>query len=330
MGELLGAVDIGGTKLHAIIATPEGSVLARARRKAKAKKGFAKVIERVVACLEKACDKAGVRIADLSAIGVGAPSPIRPDGTAVNAPNMGWRDAPLVAALSDALGKPVVAENDCNLGTLGEYSYGAGRGAKSLVGLFMGTGLGGGIVLDGKMVRGTGHLAAEIGHMIVRADGRQCGCGHRGCLEAYASKTGIGKRLEKEIDERGRQSSLLEEKGIDLANVRGGSLARAFRAGDEVVREALLESARYLGIGVANLVTLFGPDVVVLGGGVLEALGSELLPPVVDAARAFTFPEAAFPQVDIVLSQLGDDAVALGAVAYARSALSPAFAAPPS
>ncbi len=321
MGELLGGVDIGATKLHAVVARPDGTVLARARKKAKGKKGFDVVMERVEACLEKACRKAGISRDELAAVGVGAPSPIRPDGTMVNAPNLGWTDAPLAPALASRLGKPVAAENDCNLGTLGEYTFGARAGAGSLTGLFVGTGLGGGIVLDGELVRGRNHLAAELGHVIVEANGRTCGCGHRGCLEAYASKTGLGHRLRREIEERGRASILTEEERVTLGNVRSGLLARAFDAGDPVVTEALEELAWYLGIGVANLVTTLGPDVVVLGGGVFEALGPALIERVRDSARAHTFPEVAFADVEVTLAGLGDDAVALGAVAYALRTL---------
>ncbi|OGQ91095.1 MAG: hypothetical protein A2289_05115 [Deltaproteobacteria bacterium RIFOXYA12_FULL_58_15] len=322
MGGLFGGVDIGATKLHAVIATADGKVLARARKKSKGKKGFDVVMQRVAAVLEKACSEANVAIGDLEAVGVGAPSPIRPDGTAVNATNLGWSDAALAASLMKCIPRPVVAENDCNLGTLGEFVYGVGQGSQSLVGLFVGTGLGGGIVLGGEMVRGPHHLAAEVGHMIIEAKGRKCGCGHIGCLEAYASKTGMGNRLRTEIEKNGRFSLLQEEEGLDLRNVRSGILARVYAAGDEVVREAVGEVAWYLGLGVANLITLLGPEVIVLGGGVLEALGEEMLESIRKSAKAATFPEVAFGDVKLVLSELGDDAVALGAIAYARSQLS--------
>jgi glucokinase len=321
MGELIAGIDIGATKLHAVVARPDGEVLARARKKAKGHKGFDAVMERVVACLDKACRKANVSLGDLEAVGVGAPSPIRPDGTMVHAPNLGWTDAPLAATLGDMIGKPVVAENDCNLGTLGEWSFGAGRGIESLVGLFVGTGLGSGMVLGGEMIRGRNRLAAEAGHMIVQANGRECGCGHRGCLEAYASKRGIGNRLRIEIEENGRSSMLQREADVLLDNVRSGILLRAYEAGDNVVMEALHELCWYLGVGVANFVTLLGPDAVVLGGGVFEALGEHLIELVRDSAEAHTFPETAFANVKLDLAQLGDDSVALGAVAYALRSL---------
>lgn len=161
-------------------------------------------------------------------------------------------------------------------------------------------------------------MAAELGHMVVAVDGRVCGCGHRGCLEAYASKAGMGRRFKTELRVGNRRSILRQESG-DLANVRSGVLRRGYLEGDRVIREGVDEAARYLGIGIANIITVLGPDRVVLGGGVMEALGRKLLPIVRQAAREHTFPPPSFRDTRIVLSELGDDAVALGAVAYARA-----------
>jgi glucokinase len=170
------------------------------------------------------------------------------------------------------------------------------------------------------MQRGENRLAAELGHMVVHANGRVCGCGHRGCLEAYASKTGMGSRLAKEVARHKRVTTLSEE-GNDLSNVRSGLLAKAYRGGDRLACEVLDEAAWYLGLGVANVITALGPDRVVLGGGVFEALGPELLEKVRSSAAAHSFPPASFEDTQIVLAGLADDAVALGAVAHARDTL---------
>jgi glucokinase len=318
---LLAGVDIGGTKLHVIVARADGTVLSRARSKLKGETAFVPVMKRVVACLEKACAGADVRLRDLGAVGVGAPSAVRADGVAVNAPNMGWRNVPVARKLASLTRRPVVVGNDCDVGTLGEYVFGAGRGSESLVGLFVGTGLGGGIVHHGQLISGENHLAAELGHMIVSVDGRECGGGHRGCLEAYASKSGMGRRFQREKARVKR--SLLAREDVDLANVRSGVLSRAYRAGDELVREVVDEAARYLGVGVANVITCLGPDTIVLGGGVIEALGKEMLPTVRAAAKVHVFPPPSFRDTRIVLARLGDDAVALGAVAYALQVVKP-------
>jgi len=312
-------IDIGGTKLYAVITDGEGKILGRGRKKTKPERGFKGVMERVLETLQEACAEAKVERADLEAIGAGSPSPILEDGTAVFAPNLGWKNEPLGKTLVKLTDRPVFPENDVNAGTYGEYCLGAGKNAKTLVGLFPGTGLGGGIVYHGEIVRGENRMAAEIGHMIVHANGRQCGCGHAGCLEAYTSKIGMGKRLAHEIGLQGRSSMLVEECGGQYGNVKSSILAKAYKAGDEVVVETLNEMAFYLGIGVGNMITLLGPDVIVLGGGVFEALGKELLEPVRRSAAAATIPEPSFKDTRIALAQLGDDAVALGAMMYARS-----------
>ena len=315
---IYGGIDIGGTKLHVVVARDDGKVLGRARKKTRPELGFAAVLDRATRCLDVACQQAGVKPKRLRAIGVGAPSPIDVSGRAVHAPNMGWQNLPLGKKLGKKLHQPVYPENDCNLGTLGEMTFGAGRGAETVVGFFMGTGLGGGIAHRGELIRGHHHLAAELGHLIVAVGGRRCGCGHAGCLEAYASKTGLGHHFKQEIEIGGRESLLTAEAGINLNNVRSGVLARAYRSGDPVTREALHEACHYLGIGVANIATLLGPDRILLGGGVFEALGVELIGQVRSAAQEAVFPSTTAESLDLRMGELGDDAVALGAVAYAQ------------
>lgn len=309
-------VDIGGTKLHAVVANGQGTVLARARKKVGKETSFDAVIKRVGKVVRSACDEARVSLGQIAAVGVGAPSPILADGTAVHAPNLGWRDAPVGTAIGAMLGRPCRVANDCDAGTLAETVFGAARGAPSAVGLFMGTGLGGGVVIGGKMICGDNHQAAEVGHMVVVHQGRRCGCGHLGCLEAYASKTGMTARIV-EAAEQGRVSQLTERTDGELPKLRSSLLARAYRERDELAVEVLDEATEYLGVGVGNLMTLLGPSVVVLGGGVMEAMGELLIDRVRDAARQAAFPESSFDQTRIELAALGDDAVALGAVALA-------------
>jgi len=319
---LFAGVDIGGTKISVVIANEEGNVLGRGRRKSRPERGFSAVMERTSETVDEACADAGVPRTDLAAVGIGAPSPILPDGTAVSAVNMGWENVPLAQTLSQLLGLPTFAENDCNVGTFGEYALGTPRRRGTLVGLFMGTGLGGGMVLEGAILRGDNALAGEIGHMTVVPDGRPCVCGKRGCLEAYASKTGLAYEFKQAILLERKQSilpSLIDEAGLD--NVKSSILRRAWDEKDEVTRVALKRAARYLGIAAGNLITLLAPTTVVLGGGVMEALGDELLPLVRDAAQEHAFPPASYRAASIELASLGDDAVALGAMAYARAQL---------
>lgn len=313
-------IDIGGTKISTLITDGEGKILGRAKKKSRALKGQETVLERAAECCLEAAEAAGIKVTQLQAIGVGAPSPILPDGTAVEATNLGWKNVPVTKILSESLKRPVYAENDCNVGTYGEYALGGHGSSKMLVGLFMGTGLGGGIVKNGEILAGENYMASEIGHMTVQVRGRPCGCGKRGCLEAYASKTGMGYAFKKSILLQKKKSVLeemVEDAGYD--NIRSSLLKRAWVADDEVAKDTLRDAASYLGVGVGNLITLLGPSVVVLGGGVLEALGDELMPTVLKSAKEHTFPSRSFSDTRIELASLGDDAVSLGAMAYARA-----------
>lgn len=313
-------VDIGGTKISTLITDSEGKILGRAKKKSRAGKGQQTILERAAECCAEACQDAGIKLSQLTAVGVGAPSPILPNGIAVEAINLGWKDLPLTQILTQSLELPVYAENDCNVGTFGEYVLGGHGTAKLLVGLFMGTGLGGGIVMDGKILNGENSMASELGHMTIHPGGRPCGCGKKGCLEAYASKKGMGYSFKQSVILDKKTSvltELVEDEGYE--NIRSSLLKKAWVAGDKVARETLSEAAHYLGIGVANIITLLGPSVVVLGGGVMDALGEELMPILLNSAREHTFPARSYPDTRIELASLGDDSVALGAMAYARA-----------
>ena len=315
--KLYAGMDIGGTKLYAVICDSKGNIIGSERKKTKPEKGFDGVMSRVEEVIQEACVNANVDIKKIHAIGVGAPSPILPNGVAVSAPNMGWSNVPLVKSLEKRLGKPVFAENDCNAGVYGEYVLGAGKGAKSLVGFFMGTGLGGGIVINGNIITGVNHMAAELGHMVVTVNGRPCGCGKKGCLEAYASKVGMGQRFKELIIKEKKKSCITKECEGDYTNIRSKILREAYEANDKIVVDVLNESAEYLGIGIGNIITLLGPDRIVLGGGVLEELGGYLLERIKNTAKQHTHPQISFNDTEILLAKLGDNAVALGAVMYA-------------
>ncbi len=320
--DLYVGIDIGGTKISALITNTSGKVLGRAKKKSRAEKGPDAVLKRAAETAKEACTVAGGVWSSVRVVGVGAPSPILPDGTAVAAPNMGWQNLPLTKKLAALLDKPVFAENDCNAGTYGEYAVGGHSKAGTLVGMFMGTGLGGGIIKDGVLLTGENNMAAEVGHMTIQVGGRPCGCGKRGCAEAYASKRGMGYAFKQAIVLDRRPSilaELIEDDGFD--NVRSSLLKRGWQAEDAVVRETLVSAASYLGVAIGNMITLLGPDVVVLGGGVIDALGDELLPVIREHAQLHSFPTRSAEDTRLELATLGDDAVALGAMAYGRSRL---------
>ena len=212
--------------------------------------------------------------------------------------------------------RSVAAGNDVNLGLLAECSLAGLKDDAIAVGFFVGSGLGGGVYAAGRVLDGRRGLAGEIGHIVAQPGGRTCGCGKKGCLEAYASKTGFLSRLKEAIFEEGRSSLLSEELTPDELVIRSSTLKRAWDAGDELVREVIEDGMRHLGIGVASMINALDPDLVVLGGGVVESFGAPMIQRVMDRARPHLFASPDRAEV-IRAAALGDDAVAMGAARIA-------------
>ena len=318
-------VDMGATKVLIALVDGEGRILTRKKRSTKPEKGADRCINRMVDGILAAARDGDVPVERIEAIGIGAPGPLDPDrGVILSAPNLKWTDVPLKDRIEERVGRPVFVDNDVNIGTLGEYVAGAGQGVSNLVGIFVGTGIGGGLILDGALYGGFNGTAGEIGHMVILKDGPLCGCGSRGCLEALASRTAIVRDIRAAI-EAGETSVLPELVGEDLSEIRSSVLARALRKKDPVAVRVLEEAAGHLGIAVASIVNLLSPEMVVLGGGVMEAMGSRLLPIVQDTAQAYAFPQA-MREVKIVAAALGDDAGVLGAAELARRKIREGFA----
>ena len=316
-------MDMGGTKILAGVVSAEGKVLGTAKRATKPEGGPDKVIERMVKTANDAVKAAGLELKDIFGLGTGAPGPLDPvRGVVLYTPNLpGWENVPLAKRLSEGLGVPAFIENDVNLGTLGEWALGAGQGVNDLVGIFVGTGIGGGLVLDGALRQGWRKVCAEIGHMILLAEGPICGCGNRGCLESLASRTAIERDIWAGI-KAGRESLIPEIMGQDnRARMTSGALAEAWQRGDPLVREVIGRSQFYLGLSVASLVNLIDPELIVLGGGVVEALGEEYVEPIRAVAYQNFINKRNAKDVKIVPAQLGDLAGVLGAATWARQQL---------
>ena len=315
-------VDMGGTKILAAVISAEGEIVQQAKRATKPKKGPEEVIERITRCIREAIDSAELNPSQIRAIGIGSPGPLDPEtGVIIFAPNLGWSNVPLKAKLEANLSIPTFVDNDVNVGTLGEYAFGAGQGVKNLVGIFVGTGIGGGIILDGKLFHGVNKTAGEVGHMIVEAKGPRCGCGNFGCLEAVASRTAITRDLQKAILKKGKKSKLTELNGGNLDLIRSKAIARAVKQGDKPTIKVVQRAAKYLGISVASIVHFLNPEMVVLGGGVVEAMGDSLLDPIRHAAAEYALPTT-MDGVQIVAATLGDNAGVIGASVLARERLS--------
>ena len=311
-------VDLGGTKCTVGAMSADGARqfafqtdLSRAGDGADAvTTRMAQMVESVIT---QTMAETGAARAEFLGIGVGAPGPLRrADGVVVVAPNLGWRDYPLSARLSAPTGLPVVLDNDANCATLGEWWIGAARGARHVVGLTIGTGIGGGLILDGRLHHGASDVAGEIGHTTIETSGRRCKCGNYGCLEAYASGPAIAERAREALM-GGAPSLLRDAAGGDLAALTAQHVYEGAAQDDDIAREVVRDTARFLGAGVANLLNLFNPEVVVLAGGVTAA-GELLLGPL----RAEVARRAFKPAVDatrIVPGALGARAGAVGAVA---------------
>ena len=302
-------IDLGGTKMHAVVIDRKGRVLATARRATRPEDGYKAVLKRLKTTAHEAAVAAGITVNDLPAIGLGMPGPIDDRRGMVHlAPNLGWRERPVAADLKKLVKRPVVLGNDVNFGCLGEVTHGCAVGATSAFAAFVGTGLGGGVVLGGHLLNGLHGFAGEIGHVPAPFGDALCACGLRGCLETSASKTGI-IRLILGQQRRGTRS-LIKLKPHD--RLKSSQLRQAWKDGCPATRAAVKDSCRALGWGLASVAGTIDPQVFILGGGVMEAMGRELLPLVRSGMAEFSMAYRD-RTADLRLAALGDDAVAIGA-----------------
>ena len=309
--------DLGGTKMLSTVYDGQFQSLGSKRKKTKAHEGDKAGLDRMVETIDRSVDEAGIRRCDLSGIGVGCPGPLDPvKGFLFEAPNLGWFNVPLKENLEKVFECPVVIANDVDMGVYGEYRFGAAKSARCVLGVFPGTGIGGGCVYEDRILTGRSSTCMEIGHMQVLPGGPLCGCGQSGCLEAVASRLAISAAAAQAAY-RGQAPNLRKIAGTDLSNIRSGALAAAIRAGDLEVEKIVFRAASYLGEAIANVVNLLAPDTVVLGGGLVEAMPELYLTAVDETARKRTLPSFA-QSFRIVAAALGDGATSLGAAAWAQ------------
>jgi glucokinase len=316
--EYVVGVDLGGTKILSGVFDHSMECVGTAKLSTKSQRGVDKVVERIARCAQDAVDEADLTFKQIAGIGIGAPGAVDfGSGTVIFAPNLeGWKEIPLKKELEKTLGVPVFVENDCNISSLGVYAVELKSKPHSMVGIFVGTGIGGGLVVDGELYSGFGHTAGEIGHMVLEVNGPKCGCGNKGCFEALASRTAIFQQIKAGIKD-GQKTLLTEMLGDDLADLRSGDLRKAIRRGDKFVDRIIESAAEYIGIATANLVNVLNPEVVVLGGGVIEALADEMMSVIIETAQDYAMP-GALKGVEIISSKLGDNAGITGAAVLAR------------
>ena len=311
-------VDFGGTKIYAGVFTESLKCVGTSRISTKAGRGPDGVIERLARCIADAVDECDLSIKQVKAIGIGAPGAVDSEkGKVIVAPNLDWHDVPLKKELERQLDLPVFIENDCNLSMLGVYAAELDSKPQYAIGVFIGTGIGGGIVLNGELFTGADHTAGEIGHMALLADsGPPCGCGNKGCFEALASRTAIFRRIQEAVSQ-GQKTILTEMLGNSLDDMRSGDLRRAIRRGDKFVKKVVEDAAQYTGIAVANLVNIFNPEVVVLGGGIIEALEEQIMPIIKETALDHVM-RGNDANLSIRASKLADDTGIVGGAVLAR------------
>jgi glucokinase len=310
-------VDLGGTKMLVVVLDQSLRPCGRKRKKSRAQSGKDAGLTRMIDTIQATLDDAGVAAKQLMGIGVGCPGPLNLDtGTVLEMPNLGWKDTPVRKQLEDVFGCPAVVMNDVDAGVYGEYRFGAARDVRCAVGVFPGTGIGGGCVYEGSVLRGRGGSCMEIGHVPVDPQGSLCGCGQRGCLEAMAGRLAISAAAAAAAY-RGEAPNLLAAAGTDLSNIRSGVLAASIKAGDDAVERILRDAARLIGWTCAGVVNLLAPDCLVLGGGLVEALPDLFREEVDRSVRARVMP-AYRDTFRVVVAKLGDDATAIGAAAWAE------------
>ena len=307
--------DLGGTKMYAVAFDADFKPLGSDRRKTKGHLGSEAGVERIIDTVRDALKEADVSAKEVAGIGVGVPGVTDLDsGVLLNTANLGWTDVPLAELLSDEFGCPVTLCNDVDAGVFGEWRFGAGKHERCVLGVFPGTGIGGGLVYEGAIFRGTRLSCMEIGHLPVDPLGPRSGLGQRGTLEAVASRLTIAGQAALAAY-RGQAPYLMKEVGTDPADIRSGALSSSVKAGDEAVKQALLDAAAVIGTSVGGVVNLLAPNVVVLGGGLIEAMPDLLVPAVREAAEAAVMP-AFRGTFEVVPAALGDEAAVMGAAAW--------------
>lgn len=315
-------IDLGGTNMQIGVVDARNQIIGREGRKTKSDEGADAVIDRLVTGVQRACDDAKVKLKDIGAVGIAAPGAIDiPKGIVLEAPNLKWYDFPLRSILKKKLKRPVVVDNDVNGAVWGEFILGAGRpqgGSKrsgDVLGVWMGTGVGGGLIIDDKLFHGEFFTAGEVGQTVICPQGKK----GRRTVEDFCSRTGMSRTIQ------GRLKDFPKSKLLELTEGTGkitGSkqLAKAYLAGDRLAVEVVNDAADLLGIAIANLITVLAIDTVVIGGGVTEALGKPYLKRITASFKVNVFPQRC-AKCRLVMTQLKDDAGLLGAALLARKAL---------
>jgi glucokinase len=309
-------IDLGGTKILTAVTNTQGEMLSRDHSITPAKEGQEAVVKSILESVGRALDQARISAPDLTAVGVGAPGLSNPEtGILFTSPNLpGWKDVSLRDIIEEGLGKKAFLINDANAAAVGELYFGAGRCARNFIYITVSTGIGSGIIIDGKIYTGSIGTAGELGHMVIDNEGPLCNCGNRGCWEALASGTALAREARLKIKD-GVTTSILQLAGGDLEKINAEVIHEAAQAGDSLAIELIARTAYYLGVGLSNLINIFNPEVIIIGGG-LSNIGDMLLKPAFEEAGRRAF-KPAYQAVRFARAELGRNSGVLGAAAFA-------------
>ena len=310
-------IDLGGTKILAEVFDADWNVIGSKKRKTKVELGREECLERLLKTGRQAVEDAGIDPDALGGVGIGCPGVLNlQTGVLVRAPNLGWENVPVRDLLSDTFGCPAAVANDVDAGTYGEATRGAGRDARCVMGVFPGTGVGGGLVVAGEIHTGRVWSCMEIGHIQVVPDGPRCGCGRRGCLEAVTGRLALSAAASTAAL-RGQAPWLAEHVGTDPSLIRSRALAESVAHGDGAVRELIVQACETLGSFLGGMVNLLAPDVLVIGGGLAEAMPDLYIQTISESMNG-KMMRALADTCAVKVAELGDHATTLGAAAWAR------------
>ncbi len=303
-------IDLGGTNVAAAVVDGEGTILGKVSLPTP-RTGAEAVADQMAAAARAAVEQAGITLEQVESVGIGSPGTIEPaEGLIKFWSNLDFENVPLTALMAERLNKPIYLENDANAAALGEYAAGAGKGSQSMVAITLGTGVGGGAVLGGKLYTGFNYAGMEVGHFVIEHNGRPCTCGRKGCFEAYCSATALIKRTREVMEEN--RDSLLWQLAGSLDKVNGRTPFDAAAQGDAAAGKVIDEYVDYLGCGVASLVNIFQPEVFCIGGGP-SAQGETLMAPVRYILNREDYARNSVHRTRLVRAALGNDAGIIGA-----------------
>ena len=305
-------IDLGGTNIAVGVVDENFKIVGRGKMKTNCPRPADEICDDMATAAKMAIEDAGLTMDDIDTIGIGAPGSINPfTGVIAVSNNLRFENVPMGKMLSERLGRDVFLENDANAAAYGEFLAGAGRGTKDMVAITLGTGVGGGIIIDGKLFAGSNLAGGELGHTVIVHNGEQCTCGRKGCWEAYASATGL-INLTKKYREANPDSKMWELCGGDINNASGRTAYDGMRAGDKAANEVVDLYEDYVACGITNMINIFQPEVLCIGGGISKE-GDTLLNPIKDKVCADRFTKNVEKQTTVKIAELGNDAGIIGA-----------------